>query len=429
MKYTSLKLICILMLSVLNIQAQTMDREMEKLMNSGDYIELNRRYATTRERGIINNTALKRMIETTLYASQNKPKKASAAWKKVIKTNKDYWTTKEIGGALDQLGVNLCCMGNYKEASDRMLAFLVQAADSKELKMGDRIRMEQTCNLGIFGNKFAPKIIRPKRDCEVALLSNNRGPQLFIPVVLDGKEYPLLFDTGCSAHSTNFASEAFARKHNIRILGEMVTTYGVGGAEFQKLGMLDTLRIGDIIYRNVAFTIYSGQYLGVDAGLGLVFMKAMGEIQFYPQEQKIVFPAVQSPLPATGSNMMLNGGSPFVEAYSNNERLIFLFDTGSFSFLSNSFYQKHAADSIDAGRNRTITSISGFGGTKESGTFSLPSFPLKVGTVNRNMTDLRVLTDRLGDGPSRNDGVLGGDFVRMFRKVTVNFNKMFLTVE
>jgi len=127
--------------------------------------------------------------------------------------------------------------------------------------------------------------------------------------------------------------------------------------------------------------------------------------------------------------MMLNGGSPFVEAYSNNERLIFLFDTGSFSFLSNSFYQKHAADSIDAGRNRTITSISGFGGTKESGTFSLPSFPLKVGTVNRNMTDLRVLTDRLGDGPSRNDGVLGGDFVRMFRKVTVNFNKMFLTVE
>jgi len=430
MKYTCLPLICILLLSVLNSQAQTMDRVMENLVQSGDYIELNRRYATARERGIIYNTNLKRSIESILYASQNKPKKATAKWKKVIEYNKNHWTTKEYGDAMDRLGVNLCSMGNYKEASDRMLAFLVQAADSKELKMGDRIRMEQTCNLGIFGNKFAPKIIRPKRDCEVTLLSKSGGPHLFIPVVLDGKEYPFLFDTGCSAHSTNFASEAFAREHNIRILGEIVTTYGIGGAEFQKLGVLDTLRIGDIIYRNVAFTIYSGQYLGVDAGLGLVFMKAMGEIQFYPQEQKIVFPAVESPLPATGSNMMLNGGgSLFVEAYSNNERLIFLFDTGSFSFLSQSFYQKHAADSIDAGINKTTTSMIGFGGTKESGTFSIPSFPLKVGTVNRNMTDLKVFTDRVGNGPSQFDGILGADYVRMFRKVTVNFNKMFLTVE
>ncbi len=429
MKYTSLTLLCILLFSVLNIQAQTMDRVMEDLMNSGDYIELNRRYAITRERGIIYNTNLKRMIEAFLYTSQNNPKKASAAWKKVIKSNKEHWTTKELGGALDLLGVNLSSMGKYKEASDLMLEFLVISEDSKGLKMGDRIKIEQTCNLGVFGNKFAPKIIRPKRDCEVALLSKSGWPHLFIPVVLDGKEYPFLFDTGCSAHSTNFASEEFAREHNIRILGEMVTTYGIGGAEFQKLGVLDTLRIGDIIYRNVAFTIYSGQYLGVDAGLGMVFMKAMGEIQFYPQEQKIVFPAVESPLPATGSNMMLSSGSPFVEAYSNNERLIFLFDTGASSFLSNSFYQKHAAESAYAGVNITSTSMTGFGGTKESGTFSIPSFPVKVGTVNRNMTDLKVLTDKLGNGSSRNDGILGADFVRMFRKVTVNFNKMFLTVE
>jgi len=430
MKYTCLPLICILLLSVLNSQAQTMDRVMENLVQSGDYIELNRRYATARERGIIYNTNLKRSIESILYASQNKPKKATAKWKKVIEYNKNHWTTKEYGDAMDRLGVNLCSMGNYKEASDRMLAFLVQAADSKELKMGDRIRMEQTCNLGIFGNKFAPKISRPKRDCEVALLSKSGWPHLFIPVILNGKEYPFLFDSGCSAHSTNFASEAFAREHNIRILGEIVTTYGVGGAEFKKLGVLDTLRIGDIIYRNVAFTIYSGPYLGVDAGLGMVFMKAMGEIQFFPQEQKIVFPAVESPLPATGSNMMLSsGGSPFVEAYSNNERLIFLFDTGASSFLSDTYYQKHAADGIDAGIIKTTTTMTGFGGTKESGTFSLPTFPVKVGAANRNMTDLKVLTDRVANASSKNDGILGADYVRMFRKVTVNFNKMFLTVE
>ncbi|MDD4823566.1 MAG: retropepsin-like aspartic protease, partial [Bacteroidales bacterium] len=380
MKYTCRLLICILLLSVLNSQAQTMDKEMRNLLESGDYIELNRRYEIARERGKIYNSNLKRMIESTLYTSQNKPKKATSTWKKIIEHNRKHWTTKEYAGAISRLGLNLCSMGNYKEASDRMLTFLVQIADSKELSMGDRIQMEQTCNLRVFGNKFAPKISRPKRDCEVALLSKNGLPQLFIPVILNGKEYPFLFDSGCSAHSTNFASEEFAREHNIRILGEIVTAYGVGGAEFQKLGVLDTLRIGDIIYRNVAFIIYPGQHLGVDAGLGLVFMKAMGEIQFYPQEHKIVFPAAESPLPATGSNMMLNGGGAlFVEAYSNNERLIFLFDTGASSCLSSSYYQKHAADSIDAGVFKMTTTLRGFGGTKQSGIFSIPSFPLKVG--------------------------------------------------
>ncbi|MDD4636639.1 MAG: hypothetical protein PHV66_03405, partial [Bacteroidales bacterium] len=207
MKYTCRLLICILLLSVLNSQAQTMDKEMRNLLESGDYIELNRRYEIARERGKIYNSNLKRMIESTLYTSQNKPKKATSTWKKIIEHNRKHWTTKEYAGAISRLGLNLCSMGNYKEASDRMLTFLVQIADSKELSMGDRIQMEQTCNLRVFGNKFAPKISRPKRDCEVALLSKNGLPQLFIPVILNGKEYPFLFDSGCSAHSTNFASE------------------------------------------------------------------------------------------------------------------------------------------------------------------------------------------------------------------------------
>ncbi|MDD3161019.1 MAG: retroviral-like aspartic protease family protein [Bacteroidales bacterium] len=430
MKYICLPLICIMFMSLLQSQAQTMDKEMENLLYSGDYIELNRRYEIARERGKIYSSNLKRTIEAVLYTSHNKPKKAAATWKKIINYNYNGWTTKNKFGAISQLASNLCSMGNYKEASDRMLTLLVQTANSKELKMGDRIRMEQTCNLRVFGNKFAPKISRPKRDCKVALLSKNGWPHLFIPVTLNGKEYPFLFDSGCSAYSTNFASEEFAREHNIRILGELVTAYGVGGAEMQKLGMLDTLRIGDIIYRNVAFTIYSGQHLGVDAGLGLGFMKAMGEIQIYLQEKKIVFPSAETPLPATGSNMMLNdGGSLFVEAYSNNERLIFMFDTGASSFLSDSYYQKHAADSLDAGLLKMTTTMSGFGGTRESRVFDIPSFPIKVGTVNHTMINMSVFTDRIIGATSQFDGLLGSDYVRMCRKVTVNFNKMFMTVE
>jgi hypothetical protein len=45
------------------------------------------------------------------------------------------------------------------------------------------------------------------------------------------------------------------------------------------------------------------------------------------------------------------------------------------------------------------------------------------------MINMSVFTDRIIGATSQFDGLLGSDYVRMCRKVTVNFNKMFMTVE
>lgn len=277
-----------------------------------------------------------------------------------------------------------------------------------------------------------PEIIRPKKDTEIPIYTKKagKGKHMLIPVTIHGKAYRFIFDTGAST----FVSERFANEVGIHIMKDSVYTRGICGSIMGKSGIIDSLNIGDIVFKNPIITIAPlntaiDTIFQIDGILGLDFIRRIGETQIFPAEGKICFPYKQSPLPSTGKNMMIDdNGQPYLKVYSNGERLIFHFDTGDTGGdLYDAYYRKHK-NIIDSIGTKDSTKRAGLGGICIVDGFKIPTLKLKIGSVNFELPDISVVTAPLGEYQNQEDGDLGMNFISTFKKITINFDKMFVEV-
>lgn len=425
-----LLLAILLLFSYQVIKAQNIEQEINDLINSGDNLTLSRCYAAEKEN--IHPT-LKLMAEGFIYTSFNQPAKACEVFGELATKHQENLGLNGITAVLSLMCENLRYMGKYGEAAGVMKSYLDQTATFNGLDSITRATLGATLALGKFGDE-PPVITRPDRDCEVPVIMGegklNKHP--FVNVMLNGNKVPFLLDTGAEGYATNFVSEGFARKNGIRIIDDSIIVHGITKG-FVKLGVADVMQIGDITYKNVRFAIAPGDNvlpvdsIYLDAILGSVFLKAMGEVQFYPKTKKIVFPARQTPLPGTGQNMMLVTGQPVIEAYSGDERLLLLFDTGGGLTLSGSYYERHKEEVQSAGKLKTDGGLGGFGGMKVMEQYILPSFPFRLGDKSLDLKDMSVFVET-GQNSVVN-GSAGYDLISQFDKFTVNFDKMFVIAE
>lgn len=433
MKTISAILLLLMLTSSQLTTAQNIDNQFVDLINAQDYLTLSRRYETGKDS--IQSEVTKLMAEVFIKTASNKLAESNEVIGILLNNHQEELGLNGITALITVMTDNMKRLGNYKESADILQSFLDQTASFNGLDSLTRKGLEKLTYWGALGNGITPEIIRPQRDCEIPFFygENKFNNHAYINAVLNGKTVNFLLDTGADAYNTNTVSEEFARKNGIRIIKDSVII--VGTAEgYAKLGLADSLRIEDIVYKNVSFTVVPGDNLlpvdsiFLDAVLSSVFLKAMNEIQIYPNEKKIVFPYKESELPTEGSNMIFIGGQPYVEAFSNGERLLLHFDTGGGIGLSSKYYLKHK-DLIEAiGKLDSSGGVGGFGAMKRMDRYILPSFPLEIGSEERDIKDIMVLAEidfahRVGDGS------IGFDFVKLFNKTTINYNKMFLKFE
>lgn len=414
--------------------AQSLEEEMTNLLNSGDFLQLNERYATAKDS--IQHETLKLMIEAFLYTSQNKDDKATKVFGDLLRDHQPALGMNGITACMYINALNLTYLGRYKESADMVKSFLDQTAAFNGLDSLTRKGLGNFVGLRVLGDSMKPQIIRPDRDCEIAILSNENfiDHLTYINVTINGNDVPFVFDTGCDGFGTNFVSEGFAKKHGIRILEDSVVISGIGTG-YAKLGVTDSLIIGDIVYKNVAFTIAPGDNLlpvdtlYLDAVLGSAFMREIGEFHYYPQEKKIVFPAKQTPLPESGANLMFRTGQLYLAAYSGNERLLLHFDTGGGLGLSSRYYLQHKETVEATGKLRKEGGVGGFGGMKEIPQYILSGFPLEIGGKKRVLEKISAWTSTDFAHVENSDGSVGFDYFEPFEKVIVNLDKMFVKAE
>ena len=192
--------------------------------------------------------------------------------------------------------------------------------------------------------------------------------------------------------------------------------------------------IGNIIFKYPIITIAPPNpaidtLYQVDAVLGMDFIRRVGETQIFPKEKKILFPKKQTELPKTGRNLLIVNMQPYLKTFSNSQRLVFHFDTGNTGaglffpyYLKNKEYvEKHGVkDTIIGG---------GFGGIRMVEGYRLLQIPLQIGSTKTELANIAVSTKSVTNMQQQEDGSLGMDFIQLFQKVTINFDKMFVDVE
>jgi len=86
---------------------------------------------------------------------------------------------------------------------------------------------------------------------------------------------------------------------------------------------------------------------------------------------------------------------------------------------------------IDKEGVKETISGGGFGGVRTFEVLRLPSIPMRLGDTSFQLKNIQVECNASDAESYQNgeDGSLGMDFINLFRRITINFDSMYLDVE
>lgn len=435
-----LSLIAGIILSSLPVVAQQADTKIGQLINNSDWFALEKEYFGYKDS--IKTPFLKVLAEIMINNNFNSPNEALQKIGELLSNHQQYigfdntCNMVALASAIDGQ------QGNYAKAADNIKDFMDQLK-----QQGINIDFNHYETLYNSYNELreypAPTISRPNKDIEIPVSiepvkllkpingEKFRGLAINIPVTIHNAQYQFIFDTGAAS---TYMSEKFAKKVGVKIIKDsLLLNKGMMGEGYGMKGFLDSLQIGNIVFRNIMIAIGKPNTLDsivqTDAVLGMDFMKLMHEIQIDTKSQKIIFPIKTTSLPKTGRNLLLtNSNKPILKAYSGDDRLLFFFDTGNNKAdLFYSYYDKYKKN-IDLTAMKDSVTGGGFGFMRTKEILLMPAVQFNVGNTSVEMKNIRIHPIAEND-QTQEDGNLGMDLIKLFNKTIINFKEMFVQFE
>lgn len=421
--------------------SQSADERIGVILNRSDWFELEKTYPAVKDS--MQADFLKLMSEAFIGYYFNRPAEALESIEKLLVSHQP-----EIGG---QNAVNMAVLSCMLKGMEGMYAEAVQ--DAQDI-MGQLKRQgggEEMCtaleSIHSFYSRLKdvppPSISRPQEDVvipvgiERVMLPDDfepegwRGTIILMPVVVNGKTYRFIFDTGAG---TSAVSEHMAKEMGVRVLNDSVMINpDVPGSMVGKMGVLDSMKIGEMSFYNSLVTLLPpnalDSVLRVDAVLGMDFIGLFDEIRICPKRKEVVFPAIASDLPSSGRNLIKMDRTLKLKAEKNGEELLLHFDTGcSTAGLNYLYYETHKSALESAGKRETVTGGS-FNRLNKREVLRIPAFEIKVGGKPVTLTDLIVDVKNHGTKPAEDMGIIGMDLINPFDCVVINLKDMFLELE
>lgn len=426
------KILILFLLIAFTSSAQDADQRIGDLINQCDWFRLEEEYPKVADQ--IESVAVKALSEVMIGVYFNKPEETISLIDSLLVHHQDDLGFTNVSSIVALRGKMQGELGKYAESADGLYDFLNQI--EAFAKRGDFPAHQQLADYyDVLRNEVAPSVVRPNRDTEIPLTIEKagRGVLMFVPVTINGKTYQFIFDTGAGS---TFVSKRFADEIGIRIIRDSLHIEGAFAHGTGKSGMLDSMIVGDIVFKNAVVTIANPNpavdtVYQVDAVLGADFMRLVGQIDIYPQDKKVVFPVKRSSIPESGRNMWLYDGALRLKVFSGDERLRFVFDTGNVrADMFFPYYQRHIEWIEKEGVKESITS-GGFGGIRTLDVYTMQSIPLRLGDTSFEMENIQVECEPPGPESFQKgeDGSFGMDFIKLFRKITINIDSMYLEVE
>lgn len=424
--------------TTLSACSQDADRQIRKAIDNPDPFYLQQAWTANRQH--IRSEPLKLMSEALVSLYENKPEKTIEIINRVFDK---HTAALEHDRFLELLLIKCRALNNigaYQEIDTCLAAAINLLEQQHQTKGTDELKQIRAHNKQLL--TFAPiALSRPSHDVTIPVTRlsleqrqqqagtqqslKNNAQLLQIPVTVHGQEHLFVFDTGASR---TYLSAQKAQEMGVKLLEGLTL---VNQQHAIQEGFLDSLQVGGITVYNLP--VYVGlpdetnPFFGFDAILGLDFMKAIGETQIYYRDKKIVFPAHFTPLPATGSNMLIFN-IPHFKAKENDKELHFKLDTGhATSELSYQYAKKNAEVIARQGVEETIV-MGSYNQMAYQKVKVIPYITFDIGHRKVNITPIHVLTEQ-PKSIINYDGIMGMDLIRLSQKVTINFREMFLKVE
>lgn len=400
------------------------DAELAAVLNDGDLWQLRERYPALKDS--VSVEMLRLIAEAQLGVGFNRLEEAAAALDVLLGTYQEALGAETSFGMASLQAFNLLNLGRYAEAG-QIGAELVAALEGHvpfEAMYG--LLFIERVGQGL-AEVPAPCMERPERDVHVPMkvVETGRGHHLHIPVEVNGVTKDFIFDTGCSFG--NFVTEAYAEEVGLRIVADSIPISGMS-IGLVKLATADSLRVGDMVYHNPVFMVAPpdpevDEEFGFDGVLGFNFLRAAREIVIDVEAEEFVFPAAIS---SGAPNMYLASNMPYVRIQYDGEPFDILFDTGNVHGDLGADFARRFPSAI-AGLPESNVRRGGFGGLTELRAVTLPEFTFRLDGVPVTLYDTDVCaTD---DTLTFYAGSLGADFVLAFRRLTINYEQMFLRGE
>ena len=397
-----------------------------ELLNTGDWFELERVYPAVATD--VQTPMLKQMAEVMLASNFNRPEELREKLQKLITEHQ-----AELGFE------NVCNMtvmgamvegyeGNYAVAADmvKAVADAVKAATGSLEGTG---LSELLAYYEAVREYPAPVLEKPAEDIRIAL--TEKSELMWIPVVVNGKTYDFILDTGASF---TMISQNLAKDMGATIIGDPVF---VGGGEstggYGQRAFIETMNVGPVSLKNIIAFVSENPTdddpLKVDAVLGMDFIERAGEIQIDMAEMTLTIPSQTTALPAYGRNIILEANIPVVESMdAKGNRCTFILDTGaSGANLSDLWFAKNAE--MAAALPVETQHVWGHGGSVQLEIAKVPEYRLTIGTASAEFKDLPATVPANGIVSSSRDGRLGMGLLKQFSKIIFNFEEMFVTFE
>lgn len=421
------------LLVAINVAAQKADQRIGELINSGNWFALAEEYPRLKDSMQVE--FLQPMAEALVAKYFNQPDKAIEAMTTLLGNyQEEIGASSAINFALLRLQI-IGEQGKYAEAADGLESIAEQLPQMPIIQS-----MYQHYNT--LRDYPALSINRPNKDVTIPfhlqmLKANKReewmragkkqfkGYLMTVPVTCHGKQQSFIFDTGASA---SFVTESVAKNLNLTMLPDTIL---LNGNQKGLQAYIDSLQIGDIVCRNMIVYVGLNNPLdtlvgGVDAVLGMDFIKAVGETQILFDRQQIVFPS--QPATSTAQSNIFLDGTLIMQVRKGEVPLSFIFDTGcTTAELYSDYYTKFTTEVNAVAEPDTITTGS-YGTITTSPILLLPELTFMIGETSVTIDEINLFPHN--DNPLYvHDGRMGLDLIRRFHKTTINLNDMFVRFE
>lgn len=278
-----LLLISLLFFCQLLAMAQDADQTVGQLVNSQNWLELNKQYPQLKPR--MKSEMLKNIAEAMIGHQFNRPEQTMQAVNILLNKHQAELGTQNTYSFIILLAKTLCQQGQYASAAS-MMDNIIPALSSQP-------------RTGLVGALFAynkeiqalknqqPVRISPFSQDIIVPCSNVWN----IAATINNEPLSFVIDP-CSDHTVVPFEKAKAL--NIKILPDTVEHIG----KKVLLGIVDKMYIGDLEVHNIIAEIPLASNKSLTIGRDI--LSAVGEIQFDIDNSKIIFPKNHTPAPSTG---------------------------------------------------------------------------------------------------------------------------------
>ena len=249
-----------------------------------------------------------------------------------------------------------------------------------------------------------------------------------IPVSIADTMMNFVFDTGANLSTLN--------KKTADMLGLKIfdVSLNVGSStginNISSLCVADSLKLGNILFRNVVFLVLPDELLNfpqidyrINGIIGYPVIEQLKEIKINKNE---IISIPLQPEKTNLNNLALDELMPIVSFAVNNDTLCFHFDTGAKNTdLFKPYFEKYKPEITKQGKPE-ITKRGGAGGIVESKVYKIKDVVINCGNGKATLPEVSILINDINESGDKFYGNIGQDLISQFDEMIINFEYMYI---